>query len=536
MEEVKDKEVVSLRKIIVEYAYHWKMFLFFFLMSVIASILYLSFYPTTYEIMARIQLQDDKNLGTTSLGMGEAAGLMKSFGFGSVGSSVITMDDELAKLLSNDLLKTVVADLGLNVIYKKPYSYKYKMYKNMPVLLTPDSIANMSLNTKVSFHLDIDKTGKVKLRMESEDQIDNMVFDTLPASFVFNGYGYSLAYKDLNKRPFSQDIDVLPASWVAEDLSEELLIEEYSKNSNIIEFTCQDYEIDRGKDLLNKLIYLYNLKETELKKLEGEESMNFLDLRIREVVAELNNVESMIEQYKTKNSMTDLEFDIPFYVEQMKDLKTKMIELEAQNRLIGFLDDYVNDPKNKYSLIPALLATGEGEKSSPIAIYNETLLERERIMQSSKADNPLIAQINKQVDQLRASVFLSIKNAQKGVALTLADLKSKEDAILAKMGKVPSLEKEYIDYKRNQEIYQAVYLVLLQKREEIALSINNMRDRGRIVDHAFVKQRPVAPRRLFVAIGILACTLIFPVLMLFIKSQYIALRNEFAKIRNVRID
>ena len=140
--------------------------------------------------------------------------------------------------------------------------------------------------------------------------------------------------------------------------------------------------------------------------------------------------------------------------------------------------------------------------------YNEALLEREKILQTSKNDNPLIGKVNKQVDQLRASVFLSIENAKKSSSLTLLDLRSKEKAILDKMESVPSVEKEYVDFKRQQEIYQAVYLILLQKREEIALSINNQRDRARIIDAAFVKQRPVAPRKLFAVLGILAFTLI----------------------------
>ena len=65
--------------------------------------------------------------------------------------------------------------------------------------------------------------------------------------------------------------------------------------------------------------------------------------------------------------------------------------------------------------------------------------------------------------------------------------------------------------------------------EEIALSINNQRDRARIIDAAFVKQRPVAPRKLFAVLGILAFTLILPVGVLFIKEQFIALKSEFNK-------
>ena len=157
--------------------------------------------------------------------------------------------------------------------------------------------------------------------------------------------------------------------------------------------------------------------------------------------------------------MTDIEYDVQFYADQMKELQMKIIELEAQVRLVDLLDAYVNDPQNKYNLVPILLASGEGENSSKSVLsYNEALLERSRLLQSTKGDNPLIGQMNKQVDQLRESVFLSIDNAKKSLTLTLDDLKGKEKIIMDKMGVVPTLEREYIDFRRQQEIYQALYL------------------------------------------------------------------------------
>lgn len=104
------------------------------------------------------------------------------------------------------------------------------------------------------------------------------------------------------------------------------------------------------------------------------------------------------------------------------------------------LNVYIKDPQNKYNLIPSLLSTGEGDKAGPITTYNEALLERAKLLQTTKGHNPLIGQINKQVDQLRESVFLAIENSQKAVLFTLNDLKEKEKLIMDKMGTVPSLE------------------------------------------------------------------------------------------------
>lgn len=351
MDTIIDKETISLRKILVGYLHHWKLFLFFFVLSMSLAVAYLALYPTTYEIVARIQLQEDKDLGSGSLGLGEAAGLMKSFGLGRGGVNPIMMDDELVKLLSNDLLARMVTTLGVNVSYKKPYSYNYKMYENIPVLLTPDSLTNESLISRVHFYLDIDKQGKVEIQVKSDHTTDKFVFNTLPATIDIKEGKFVLTYKNENMRPYSQEIVVSPATWIAEDLSEELVIEEYSKSSNVIELTCLDYETQRGVDMLNSLIDLYNKQESGIKKKEGLESIAFLNSRIDMAMSDLNNVELMIEQYKTKHKMTDLEFDVPFYTEQMKELRTKIIEVEAQSRIIDFMDDYIKDPKNKYNLV-----------------------------------------------------------------------------------------------------------------------------------------------------------------------------------------
>ena len=62
---------------------------------------------------------------------------------------------------------------------------------------------------------------------------------------------------------------------------------------------------------------------------------------------------------------------------------------------------------------------------------------------------------------------------EKSSQFVLNDLKSQEKAIMSKMDYVPTYEREYLDYKRQQEILQGVYLILLQKREEVALSLRS---------------------------------------------------------------
>jgi len=339
---------------------------------------------------------------------------------------------------------------------------------------------------------------------------------------------FVLSFREEEIKPLSLKLEIAPSIWTAQDLSESLLFDEFAKNANVVEISCTDYEKKRGLDLLQTLVDVYNSQEDSIKKIEGRKSVQFLDERLSAVVADLTNVEVNIERYKLKHKMTDIEYDVQFYADQMKELQMKIIELEAQMRLVDLLDAYVKDPQNRYNLVPIVLASGEGENSSKsVSSYNEALLERLRLLQSTKGDNPLIGQMNKQVDQLRESVFLSIDNAKKSLTLTLDDLKGKEKIIIDKMGVVPTLEREYIDFRRQQEIYQALYLILLQKREDFLLSIGENKDRARIIEAAYVKKKSIAPRKLYALIGMIIFTMVVPVAFLFGKEQFVALKKEY---------
>ena len=164
--EVKDNETIGLKSIIVRYLLHWKLFLGVFLFSIIPAVLYLIYYPRTYEMMARIQIQEDKDLGGGSFGLGEAAGLMKSFGLGSVSGGVVNIDDELMTLTSNKMLRNMVLKLGVNVDYCEPFSLGYRLYDESPLKLIADSATNARLAEAVEFSVFV-KNGKAEVSAES---------------------------------------------------------------------------------------------------------------------------------------------------------------------------------------------------------------------------------------------------------------------------------------------------------------------------------------------------------------------------------
>ncbi|MDR1403305.1 MAG: tyrosine protein kinase [Tannerellaceae bacterium] len=530
---IEDNETIGLKSILANYLLHWKLILGVGLIAVILAVFYLILYPKTYETMARVQIQDENNpLSGGSLSLGDAAGIMKSFGLGGISSGGIVIDDEIATFTSNSLLSEMVYKLGLYAEYTRPYSF-YRLYEEKPLTVTVDSATIYKLDYEIEFKV-VSSANKINVeaRIESDnDRKESFHFTALPAVVKMKEGEFVFSHTALGQRnpDYKLYVQIRPLTSVSDDLVNEFTIEEVSKTSNVIEFVTKDYERRRSKDIFNMLIALYNEQSRSYKNILGERSMEFLNERIKQITGELAGVEKEIELYKAQNKITMVESDVQYYVEYMRDLQTKMIEAQAQTHMIKLVDSFVKDTANRYKIIPFLSSAGQDSEYSPLALYNQALLERERLIKNSGKDNPLVPSLTTQITKLREGVYQMIDNAYQSSQLIINELKEKENALFSRMGKVPQQERVYIDYRRQQEILQGMYLILLQKREEIVLSIAQSKEKARVIDPAFTKPRPVAPRKLYAAIGIVFFTLLITVGWIYGKKQVAELMEEFQK-------
>lgn len=530
-----DREAVGLRPIIAGYLRQRTVILVSAIISLVAAIIYLLVYPKTYEVMARIQIQDDASMmASGGIGLGDAAGVMKTFGLGGLSSgSGVSIDDEISTLRSNSLMRKMVTRLGLYAEYRRPLSF-IKLYGEEPVHVICDSTTLDALDDKVEFYLTATDRDEVTIKAKADGKKETFHFDGFPAEVRL--HGKTFRFERVKQRAGASngdvklDITVYPPRWVAEKAADDFLIEDYSKSANIIELSCTDYERRRAKDMLNVLIDYYNQEAYDYKKAQSDVSLVFLNERIAHVMDELEKVERNIERYKAANKITDVEYDIQYYAEYMRDLKGRMIEAETQANMIALMDAFVKNPANRYKLVPSLLTSGAAEtEGSAIFLYNQALLEREKAIRNSNEQNPMVASLTTQVDRLRETVFQSINNAQQSMQLTRRSLEKQERELLDRMGSIPVQERVYVDYKRQQEILQGVYLILLQKREEIGLALGQKTDRAKIVDTAFVKAKPVAPRKVFALAGFFVLTLVLSIGWIVCRDQYRLLRKEMKR-------
>ena len=546
MEEIKDNETVDLRGLFISYLSHWKLIFGCGVFSFIIALLYILLYPKTYEAAAQILLQDDKDaFSSQSMGLGSAAGLMASFGLSGTSGSSVVLDDELVTLTSNQLVREMVKELGIYVDYMEPYTFGYRMYGDEPLKVSCDSLTLATMERTVKMEIEHQANGRVQIDTDVKYSMFNhhkqsFTLESLPGEINVEGCKIRIDYapgKEVQQTAFDLLVNVNPPTGVAEGLIDEFIIEDYSKSSNVLQMGCADYEPQRAKDMFTALIACYNKQAESYKQQLASNSLSFLNGRLDNTLTELAKIEEQIESYKTKNKITMVEYDVQIYSTAMQDIQSKMIELEASKHLIDLMDKFVRDPNNRYKLVPTLYTpstTGaDGTSGNALSSYNEILVERERVIKNSSERNPMVTTLSTQADHMRESVFTMIENSKKSLDLTHKDLKDKEAQILAKMSGIPKQERVYVDLKRQQEIYQGVYLVLLQKREDIILTINQGKERGKIIDAPYIKSALVAPRKLYAAIGVIVFTIFLSMGWLcskwFVLSIWDDLKAEIAK-------
>jgi hypothetical protein len=219
----------------------------------------------------------------------------------------------------------------------------------------------------------------------------------------------------------------------------------------------------------------------------------FIDERLQTVKFDLSAVDDNIRSFKDKNKLTDIKADVLYYFEIDAKLQALLIDAETQLKLIDIIFDFVNDDNNKYSLIPFSTTTLDPSLAEVIGKYNEALLTRNDLHANSRVVTSVIQSADKQIEDQQKNLLQSLVNIKKGMQISLAELKGKEKEVNSRITNIPSVERQYMDLVREQEIQQTIYLFLVEKREETMLKALSPMPKLKVIDEPYTVNIPVAP-------------------------------------------
>lgn len=513
-----EEQNFNLNEYIRRYYRYWYLFPIFIFLSLTIAFFYLQVTQPVYTTKTSILIKDE-NKGLSGSQGDILTELSSQFG----GNKLV--ENELEIIKSQTLMEQVIKELYLDVDYTSKDGLRtVNLYKNSPLTVKAEVVTPLGYKQPMVIHM-VDST---HFRFNDEEQIFtfNQRFNNAWGAFV-------ITRTQLAKYDY-EDITVhfIDVKNLAEDMLKRLSVQQPNVKSTVLQLTYHDTDIQRSKDVLNKLLDVYIQSSLSDKNSEASNTLKFIENRLGLITGELGDVEKDVESYKTNQGITDISAESQLFLENIKENDSKLNEVNTKISILESVDNYIQNAGDG-AVAPATYMIDDPVLVSLLTKFNELELQRERYARTTTAKNPLLETINTQLAGTRQSIRENVQNLKRGMAVTKRNLESINTRFSAGLRSIPKKEREFVGIKRQQSIKEELYLYLLQKREETALAYASTVTDSRLIDAPISTVHPIKPKKTLVWLGSGAIGLIIPfflINLLFMLNNTVQRREDIERV------
>ena len=302
-----------------------------------------------------------------------------------------------------------------------------------------------------------------------------------------------------------------PVTWAANHFISSLRI---SNNKQILWLTVEDFNAQRAADVINMLVVKYNEAAIREKNRVAVNTERFINERLAIIEQELGSVEGVMAAFKSDNQLLSVSEAASRYLGDSRGYSAELVDVETRMALTNYLKDYIVKSADTYQMIPANMGIQDPNVDLVIGQYNDLILRREKLVAASSTESPAVRQADASLNSLRSNILGLIQNLQTSLEIQKRDLSDRERSAVEKFSAMPTKERQMLEYERQQSIKQELYLYLLNKREENALSQSMADDNLRVIDPAWANYTPSYPQRMKMVLLAILIGLLIPAVVL----------------------
>lgn len=518
IESLNDNNIV-LRDIVEHYVRNWKWFAIGAILALLTTFLVLRFIPALYQVNLSIKVKDDSSGAISELSAFEDMGMFMN--------QKSNVDNEIEVIESRNLLASVVKDLKLNVKYHlKGKTFledvtslfttnpiPKEIYHGNPININFFESDSIVLLKRTRFEISLLSSEKFHFKEgEKEKQLNNSFGNTIKttAGDIIITPNVEVYEKYLNKTIV---VTITPLQSVVNYLKTEIEITSIKK-TDIVTLGIKIEVKEKGIDILNNLIHQYNADAVNEKSLISANTSDFISNRLQVVSDELSQVDLSIEDYRTKNNIIDIESQAGINLQSDTENQVKIIDANNQLNMIIAVEEYINN-QTEVGILPESLGFSDASLSASISKYNELVLTRNEMLKNVSDIHPAVVNLNEQLVRLKSTIKQGLINLKNSIQITINGLQQQDAVLNSKLFAAPKKQRELIDITRQQAVKEELYLYLLQKREEIAISLGIAAVNAKIIDSAYSSGFPVFPNKTLSMIAALFAGLLIPFLILY---------------------
>ncbi len=539
LEEQEPEIGVDFKELLFRYLSNWYWFVLTILLAFVGARLYLRYATPLYEVTSAVLIKDDSGSGGSST-MGAD---LSSLGF--FASTTSNFDNELVMLRSLTLIKKSVTELDLYITHQLEGKVRdvevYQESLPIRVWMTADEAAKLpaALVVRVvgasSNELAITATIEGVTYAKEVRELPTLL--TTPIGTLSITVGNPDAFLPWEGFPAVVATIVSPQA-VAGAYRENLSIERDGKSTTIAHILFKITHRQRGVDFVNRLLDDYNRDANDIKNEIATKTAQFINERIGVINAELATTEQELELFKREAGIIDLSSDAQQAIAENAVYQQKLVENNTQLRLVQFLKEYANTPTNRYEVLPTHVGLADVALAELIASYNQLLIERNSLLLTSSERNPAVVSLDTTLDAMRKNVLATIGSAEQGLLITQRQMNDEALKHEERITQAPTQEREFVTIARQQEIKAGLYLMLLQKREENALTLASTANNARIFDETISLGLPISPNSRMAYMLALLVGMLLPMAVMYVRDLFrfkIESRADVEKLTRVPI-
>ncbi|MBR7031667.1 MAG: polysaccharide biosynthesis tyrosine autokinase [Prevotella sp.] len=504
---------------------NWQWFLLSLIIFLCGALIYLRYTEPVYQVSSRMLIKDESKKKNPA----QMLSNVEDLGFLTNSTGI---ENEVEVIQSRILLRDVVKDLKIYTEYRtKGRITNPIIYQTQPVNIDLDPEHLDSLDYVL---LEKSQSLQMSLWREGTDYIiDGQALDngnvaesftrrakSLPATFktVLGTITMTAAPNKELAEGTTYLVTIRPPMAVATEYLSRLTVAPTSKMTSIAEITLKDKNYRRGLDVLRQLTVCYNRQANADKNEVALRTEEFINDRMNKINQELGSTESQIEKFKQQNAVTSLA-DASQSVQMSNEFSARLSEANAQVQMLDYMRDFVNNPQNKYQIIPSNVGVTDGASTTLINNYNKAVQDRNRLLKAASEQAPQVQTLTATIDELQQSIQTALMQARRSADIQRQGIQSQFSKFQGRVSAAPVQERILAQVGRQQDVKATLYMLLLQKREENSIALAATADNGKLIDEPLFGGQ-VSPKKMIILLAALLLGVGVPLALIFLISLF----------------
>jgi len=366
---------------------------------------------------------------------------------------------------SYPLIQRVVEKLNFDVaFYTEGKILTTEIYDELPFLMIPMR-AEMTRGT--SFFFSVVNENQFELTMNTDKQRfafnDTINFhgfkgiaqlkDRSLLSTIFNN-SYIFVYTP-SVQAASRYVGGLSASWAEED-------------AGVLNLSVLGSNTKKELDFMAGLITTYQEFDLDNKNETALRTVNFITNQLKSISDSLIFVEGKLEKFKSKNTGVDIGGEALRLYNKLEEVEEGKMQLMVRENYFKYLVSYI---KNGESVDQVILPNSMGVEDPILSGVISKIMDAQlELKLNNHPANPLVSESRKRMTQLKSSVLESVNTLRSTDAIKLNFLQKQIKGIENQLSYLPTTERNLISIQRNYSLLENLYIYLLQKKSEAAIS------------------------------------------------------------------